>query len=340
MNPKFLGFFGEEEVMEYTLGNTDNIIVKVMNYGAIITEIHTPDMNGKMGDVLLGYSSLAGYLQEGDPFMNAIIGRMSNRIADAKFMLNGEMVQLTANNGKNQLHGGVNGFNKKFWVVKNFIENEITFTYHSPDGEEGYPGNLEVDVTYKVSEEGELHIIYKATTDKTTPVNLTSHGYFNLAPGIDNDIKNHDLHISADEMSEYIEDMLVTDNFLQVEDTVYDFRKMKSIKEALEIGGLDTNFIVGEKTIAPKMVAKLRHDGTGRTMEVHTTEPGIQIYTSNWDNINLTDTKQDAVYPKHAGICLEAQLFPDSVNKPHFPSPFIDKDDEYYQHTIYKFGLK
>jgi len=339
-------FFGKtpegDSIMLFTMENEKEIVVKIMNYGGIITEIHTPDRNGKLGNVTLGFDNLDQYLA-GHPNFGALIGRFGNRIAKAQFSLDGETYQLAPNNGNNTLHGGLIGFDDVVWepeVIDCDQRAALQLTYVSPDGEEGFPGTLKVVVVYELLMD-QLFITYEAETDKATPVNLTNHAYFNLAG--EGTILDHILYINASKYTPVNDELIPTGELANVEGTPFDFRKPFVVGERFdEIGnepsGYDHNFVLdgssGEKVLA----AKLLDPKSGRTLEVLTTEPGVQFYTGNF--LNGTLSSGDFTYVKNSGMCLETQHFPDSPNQANFPSTILRPGEKFVSQTVYKFGVE
>ena len=334
-----------EKVIQYTLTNPSGVSVKIINYGATVTDIMVPDKNGKMGNVVLGYDSLAGFLQTGNPYFGCIVGRYANRIANAKFLLDGKEYKLAANNDGNTLHGGVKGFDKRVWKASDINTDSISslkFTYDSKDGEEGYPGNLHAEVIYTLTKDNGLKIEYSATTDKATPVNLTNHCYFNLSAGTDSTILDHELMIKAGQFTPVNAQLIPTGKIDTVKDNAMDFTSAKKIgKEIAKVtGGYDHNWVFQKPENRFDLVASLYHQPSGRYMEVFTTEPGIQFYSGNFLNGTLKNTRGGAKYVKHAGLCLETQHFPDSPNQPAFPSTILKPGENYQQITVYKFSTK
>jgi aldose 1-epimerase len=346
----FYGTIGADSVFQYTLTNKSGMVVKILNYGGTVTDILTPDKNGKMGDVILGYDSLSGYLQTGNPYFGCLIGRYANRIANAKFTLDGKEYSLAANNDGNTLHGGLKGFDKVIWMVKLFSDSSLLLSYYSKDGEEGYPGNLSVDVMYSLGVDNSLKIEYAATTDKTTPVNLTNHCYFNLSAGTDSTILNHELMINAPKFTP-VNDQLIPTGIIafmgilsidEEEDQAMSFLSPKKIGEdiAKVKGGYDHNWVFVKPANRFDLVASLYHAESGRYMEVFTTEPGIQFYSGNFLDGTLKNARGGAKYVQHAGLCLETQHFPDSPNQPSFPNTILKPGETYHQTTVYKFSTK
>jgi aldose 1-epimerase len=336
------GMIGTDSVFQYTLTNKNGMVVRILNYGGTVTDIITPDKNGKMGDVILGYDSLSGYLQTGNPYFGCLVGRYGNRIANAKFTLDGKEYTLAANNGVNTLHGGVKGFDKVIWTVKSFNDSGLQLSYTSKDGEEGYPGNLSVDVIYSLSDDNGLKIEYAAVTDKATPVNLTNHCYFNLSAGADSTILDHELMLKADKYTPVNATLIPTGKIDDVKGTPMDFTTSKKIGKDIAAveGGYDHNWVFQKPENRFDMVATVSHQPSGRYMEVRTTEPGIQFYSGNFLDGTLKNTRNGIKYVKHAGLCLETQHFPDSPNQPSFPTTILKPGETYQQVTVYKFGTK
>ena len=339
-------FFGKtpegDSAMLYTLKNEKNITVTITNYGGIITGIHTPDKNGKTSNITLGFDNLEQYL-EGHPYFGSIVGRYGNRIALAQFSLDGENYTLAANNGNNALHGGLKGFDKKLWAPEVIACDErsaLKLTYMSPDGEEGYPGNLLVTVTYELLMD-QLFITYEAETDKAEVLNLTNHSYFNLAG--EGSILDHILYINASKYTPVDEELIPTGELANVEGTPFDFRKPKVIGERFdelssEPLGYDHNYVIDGSEGEKRLAAKVLDPNTGRFVEVQTTEPGVQFYTGNFLDASLVSGKR--VYDQHTGMCLETQHFPDSPNQPDFPSTILRPGENYVSQTIFKFGVE
>jgi aldose 1-epimerase len=355
--------FGKTEdgtnVQIITLGNKHGMEVKIMTYGALVTHLHVPDRRGNPDDVVLGFDSLEPYLK-GHPYFGAIIGRVANRIAKGKFTLDGKEYTLATNNGPNALHGGKKGFDKAVWKMEipletmrsmSSLEKEdqekplsIAFTYTSKDGEEGYPGNLSVKVVYTLTNNNELKIDYTATTDKATPVNLTNHSYFNLAGTKGVNIHGHELEIMADTYTPTDDTLIPTGEIKPVQGTPLDFTKPTAIGAHIgelkgEPGGYDHNFVLRKGDKPLRLVARVHEPTTGRVMEMFTTEPGVQFYSGNFLDGTLKG-KKGVVYQKHFGFCLEAQHYPDSVNKPNFPSVILRPGETYKQTTVYKFSTR
>lgn len=327
----------------FTLSNSHGMKVAVTNYGAIVVSLFVPDRNGNVDDIVLGYETLDEYI-ENSPYFGAIVGRYGNRIAKGKFELTGRVYQLALNDGNNHLHGGIKGFDKVVWDAEPVEENDavgVKLTYLSKDGEEGYPGNLSCTVTYLLTEQNELKVIYSATTDKDTPVNLTHHSYFNLAGQGERDILEHELLLNADKFTPVDSELIPTGELKPVEGTPMDFTVPKTIGKDINNveGGYDHNFVVNNGSGSSVLAAQVYEPTTGRVMEIYTTEPGIQFYSGNFLDGTITG-KDGRVYEKHFGFCLETQHFPDSPNKPQFPSTILRPGETYTQETVHKFYAK
>ena len=329
----------------FTLTNSKGMSAKVSGYGAALTELHVPDRNGTVANVVLGFDNLDAYLKR-HPFFGVTAGRVANRIAKARFTLEGREYILAANNGQNHLHGGLKGFDKVLWQGKGLPpagrEIAVKFSYFSKDGEEGYPGNLSVTVTFTLTEDNELKIDYQATTDKATPVNLTNHSYFNLAGS--GDTLGHEVTIHAERYTPIDAELIPTGEIASVNHTPLDFTKPMPIGARIDKlkpvpGGYDHNYVLnsGGKSLA--LAAQVYEQQTGRVMEVFTTEPGIQLYTGNFLDGKVS-SHGGVVYNQHAGLCLETQHFPDAVNHANFPSTILRPGESYKSTTIYKFGTK
>ena len=325
----------------YTLTDDKGITARLMTYGATLVSLEVPDRSGNADNIVLGYDSLDGYLKN-NPYFGSIVGRYGNRIAKGKFTLDGVTYALATNNGENHLHGGIRGYDKVVWKaepVRGDGEAGVKFSYLSPDGEEGYPGNLTVTVTYMLTDRNELKIEYEAATDKATPVNLTHHSYFNLAGG--GDILNHELMICANAYTPVDAGLIPTGEIRPVEGTPFDFITPHTIGERIGQveGGYDHNFVLrsggGKLDLAARVVEPKR----GRVIEISTTEPGLQFYSGNFLDGTITG-KGGAVYQKHAGFCLETQHFPDSPNKPGFPSTILRPGESYRSLTVHRFSAQ
>ena len=326
-----------------TLKNGKGMEVRVINYGAIIQSIRVPDRSGRFADVINGHDTLEGYRTR-SRFFGAVVGRYGNRIAKGKFTLDGREYTLAVNNGPNHLHGGTVGFDKVVWKIARVTPTEIALSRISPDGEEGYPGNLNVTVAYSLSESNELTVAYSATTDKPTPINLTQHSYFNLSGQETGDISQHVLTLNADRYTPADATQIPTGAIVPVAGTPFDFRKPTPIgsridapDEQLKVGmGYDHNFVLNRKGAGLFVAARLQDPKSGRTLEVRTTEPGIQFYSGNKLDGTITG-KGGAVYGKRSGLCLETQHFPDSPNHENFPSTILRPGQKFESKTVYKF---
>jgi len=333
-------------VTEYTLRNGNGVEVRAIDYGAIITSIKAPDRSGALADVVLGFDSLAGYLEQ-PPYFGAVVGRYGNRIAKGQFTLDGRVYTLAKNNGPNHLHGGVRGFDKVLWqAAPSETGAVVTFLRISPDGEEGYPGVLQARVTYMLTDANELVVEYRATTDKPTPVNLTQHTYFNLAGEGSGDILGHELTIHADRYTPVDATLIPTGELAPVQGTPFDFRKATPIgaringtHEQLAYGkGYDHNWVLNRIASALVPAARLVDPKSGRTLEVATTEPGMQFYSGNFLDGTVRG-KGGHVYGRRTGLCLETQHFPDSPNQPAFPSTILRPGGTYWSKTVFTFGV-
>jgi aldose 1-epimerase len=331
----------------YTLTNSHGLEARIMNFGGIVLSVRVPDRNGKLDDVVLGFDSLEPYLTN-DPHFGSIIGRYANRIANGKFTLDGVEYTLPKNNGPNTLHGGVKGFDKALWQAEPSQSEKgvaLVLRYTSKDGEEGFPGNLKTKVTYTLTDSDELAIDYEATTDKATPVNLTSHGYFNLAGQGTGDVLAHELLINADRFTPVDTNLIPTGELRPVKGTPLDFTKTNPIgarindnyEQLVLAHGYDHNFVINRKGQGLELAARVHEPSTGRVLEIHTTEPGVQFYSANFLDGTISG-KQGRVYKQHYAFCLETQHFPDSPNHPSFPSTILRPGQTYHSRTVYKFS--
>jgi len=342
MQKVFFGTVGNDSIYQFKLQNAKGTEVFIMNYGGTITNLLVADKNGQKGDVVLGFDSLSGFLQKGNPYFGALIGRYGNRIANGKFTLDGKTYALATNNNGNHLHGGIKGFDKVVWNVDAASDSALHLSYNSKDGEEGYPGNLQVKVVYSLDNDNALKIDYTATVDKACPINLTNHTYFNLSAGKDSTILDHELMIDADRYTAVNDKLIPTGQLPSVKNTPMDFTKAKRIGNDIDKvkGGFDHNWVLNNKDASLSLIATLYHPASGRFMEVSTTQPGVQFYTGNFLDGTLTGGKNGAKYVQHAGLCLETQHFPDSPNQPSFPSTVLKPGETYHQVTVYKFSTK
>jgi aldose 1-epimerase len=337
------------EVFVYTLKNRAGMEARITNYGGIVLSLLVPGRSGNLDDVVLGYESLGEYLKE-TPYFGALIGRYGNRIGKGKFTLNGVEYSLATNDGPNHLHGGRKGFDKVVWDVQeqeSVPGRSLVLTYRSKDGEEGYPGNLDVKVVYALSDSNELKIQYEAKTDKPTVVNLTQHSYFNLAGAGRGDILKHELFIDADQFTPVGPGLITTGELRPVRGTPMDFTTATAIgarigekDEQLKLGGgYDHNWVLNRHEPGLVLAARVYESTSGRLMEVLTTEPGLQFYSGNF--LNGTNIgKGSRAYEYRFGFCLETQHFPDSPNKPEFPSTVLNPGQLYSTSTVYRFLVK
>ncbi|HON08778.1 MAG TPA: aldose epimerase family protein [Verrucomicrobiota bacterium] len=326
----------------FTLKNKNGVIVRLSNWGATITEIHIPDKNGKFTNVVVGFDDFERIVK--GPTLGSTIGRFANRIAGARFKIDGIEYKVTANSGTNHIHGGRRGFDKVLWdatpLAAKSDRASVQFTYLSPDGEEGYPGNLTVKVTMTLTDDNELQLLYEARTDKATVVNLTNHSYFNLA-GYGN-VLNHQLLIAANNYTPTDDQLIPTGEIASVKGTPLDFTTPHKIGERIEQlmprpGGYDHNYVLNREGKPPYFAARLTEPESGRIMEVFTTQPGMQFYTANHFNGKIIGVGGVA-FPKHGAICFETQHFPDSPNKPNFPSTVLRPGEKFENTTIFKFS--
>jgi aldose 1-epimerase len=330
-----------KDVFLFCLENDNDITIKITNYGGIITHILTPDKDGNIEDINLGFDTMNEYLQA-HPYFGCIVGRYANRISKGRFTLNGKEYHLAINNGPNSLHGGLKGFDKAVWDAEIFEEKDeagIILHYLSKDMEEGYPGNLQVEVYYSLTNNNDLIIEYKATTDKDTVINLTNHAYFNLT-GCKESVHGHDIQINAENITDIDTDLIPTGKILPVEGTPLDLRKRTNIGIGIANmeNGYDNNFVLDHEKSELILAARVWEPKSGRMLEVQTTEPGIQFYTGNF--LDGTVNGKGLKYEKQYGFCLEAQHYPDSPNKPEFPSTVLKPGETYNQTTIYHFGIE
>jgi aldose 1-epimerase len=331
----------------YTLKNANGVVATISSYGGLVTSLKVPDRNGVMGDVVLGYDNLAGYLKE-SPYFGALIGRYGNRIAKGRFVLNGQTFTLATNNGPNALHGGLKGFDKVVWDAKPLMTAQgpaLELRYVSNDGEEGYPGTLTVKAVYTLTADNALRLDYTATTDQDTVVNLTQHSYFNLAGK--GDILGHEVMINADRFTPVDATLIPTGELPSVAGTPFDFRKPTTIgarindpNEQLRFGGgYDHNWVITKPAGRLTLLARVHEPTTGRVLEVLSTEPGLQFYSGNFLDGSITG-KGGWVYHFRNGFCMEPQHYPDSPNQPNFPSVVLKPGQVYHNTIIYRFATK
>jgi aldose 1-epimerase len=330
-----------ESVEIFTLKNAKGVEARIINYGGIVVSLKVPDRSGAMGDVVAGFDTFDDYLKP-PPYFGALIGRYGNRIGGAHFSLDGVEYKLPQNDGQNTLHGGLKGFDKRVWSAKGLSPQALELTYVSKDGEEGFPGTLTTTVRYTVTDANELKIEYSAATDKNTVVNLTHHGYFNLAG--DADILGHEAMINADRFTPVDKGLIPTGELKSVAGTPFDFRAAKAIgsriedqDEQLAFGrGYDHNWVLNRTGSGLELAAKVTDPKSGRVMEVWTTEPGLQFYTGNFLDGSLKG--KGKTYTRRSAFCMETQHFPDSPNKPAFPSTGLKPGDKYQTTTLYRFS--
>lgn len=350
---KFFGFTPDgQEAYTYSLSNKNGIKAEITNYGGTIVSLFVPDKRGRREDVVLGFGTLEGYTKPG-PYFGAIIGRHANRIEDAVFELNGEKYKLKKNDGNNHLHGGVKGFDSVCWRVSDYGENKLFLSYLSIDGEEGYPGTLNVSTYYTLTDNNELVIEYEAESGADTIVNLTNHSYFNLGGHCSGNILNHFLKINADKFTVNNQEGVPNGEIRDVTGTPMDFRHFRMIKSGIEsdfeqirhVSGYDHNFVLNKNevqteygTVQPEYCAEVYEPISERRMKVYTTKPGVQLYTGNGLSGYLIG-KGSVHYQKWSGLCLETQFFPNSMKHSHFPSPILRREEKYNHKTIYRFEV-
>jgi aldose 1-epimerase len=343
--PREFGKLPSGETVElYTLKNAKGVEVDISTYGGVVTSLKVPDKSGTLGDIVLGFDDLNGYLTP-PPYFGALIGRYGNRIGHAQFTLDGVTYKLAKNDGDNSLHGGKRGFDKVLWKAKPGEGQSLELTYLSKDGEEGYPGNLAVTVVYTLTDNNELKIDYSATTDKDTVLNLTNHSYFNLAGQGEGDILGHQITINADKFTPVDKGLIPTGELRNVEGTPFDFRQPHAIGERIGSsdeqivlgGGYDHNFVLNRNGDGLSLAARVTEAKSGRVMEVSTTEPAIQFYTGNFLDGTLHG-KGGKVYARRSALCLETQHYPDSPNHPDFPTTELKPGGRYHTTTVYRFS--
>jgi aldose 1-epimerase len=331
----------------FTLKNANGVVAQITNYGGRIINLWTPDKNGDFADIVVGYETLAEYLKSNEIYYGTLIGRYGNRIAKGHFTLNDSVYTLATNNKVNHLHGGVKGFNNAVWDAKKIDGQTLELTYLSPDGEEGYPGNLKVKVVYTLTSDNELKVEYWATTDKPTPLNLTHHSFFNLKGAGNGEVNDHIMQILADSYIPVDSTLIPFGEIAPVEGTPFDFRKPVAIgarinEDNIQLkygGGYDHNWVLNKAETGLNYAAKVVEPASGRTLEVFTNEPGIQFYGGNFMN-GKDSGKGGKIFAYRGALALETQHFPDSPNQPTFPSTILNPDKEYYSVCVYKFGVE
>lgn len=336
---------GGEEIKLYTFRNVAGTEASITNYGGRLVTLKTPDRDGRLADIVLGFDDLDGYLKK-NPYFGALVGRYANRIANAEFTLDGKTYKLAQNDGPNSLHGGLKGFDKVVWTAKP-DGPALKLEYVSADGEEGYPGMLNATATYTLTDGDELKIDYSATSDKTTILNLTNHSYFDLAGQGSGDILDHIVTIHADRFTPVNANLIPTGELRSVKGTPFDFRQPTRVgkridqdEEQLKFGsGYDHNFVLNGGANGPALAARAHDPKSGRTLEVLTTQPGVQFYTGNHLANSLARGKGGAVYGFRSGFCFETQHFPDSPNQPNFSSTELKPGGPYQQTTVFRFSV-
>lgn len=333
-----------EEVIAIELTNSKGTYVKIFNYGAIISKFVVKNANGEMQDIVLGFDDIEGYLDPAYlanyPYFGAVVGRYANRIKNGRFTIDGETHQLAQNAGTDTLHGGITGFDKKVWDVIDIVDgpqSAVTLQYESPDGEENFPGNLIVDLTFELTENDELILSFEAETDQATAINLTHHGYFNLAPKGGN-IKNHKLQIFSSNYLEQDDNYSVTGKLIPVKDTAHDFTQLKEIgRDWNEEEGYDQTFVLDKIYGDLSLASKTIEDESGLTLNVYTTEPVAHLYTAKY--LDVKNGKEGRDYESYSAFCVETQHHPNGINIPEFPSTVLRPEDLYTQTTVYKVSL-
>ena len=333
----------DKEATAFTLQNSDGMLVKILDYGGIITELHVPGRNGS-ADVVLGFDTLTGYAPN-PAYLGAIIGRFANRIRNACFTLNGTTRRLDANEPPNHLHGGIHGFHNHLWQAEAYTDMGklcLRLSRRSPDGEGGYPGNLDTVIIYRLTEDNRLEFDITATTDQDTPVSITQHSYFNLAGHCSGDIRGHQLRLHADQITETDIHLLPTGNILPVAGTPYDFTSPVAVNPGRPDlpGGFDINYVVHGTPGTLRPAAELYDPASGRMMTVSTTKPGIQLYDGTHLASLTLPGKGNSRYRKWGGLCLETQHFPDAMNQPAFPSPILRAGEQYRHTTVFSFSVR
>jgi aldose 1-epimerase len=331
----------------YTLTNINGVEARIITYGGRVVSLKTPDSKGAMGDVVLGLDSMEGYTANAGPFFGALVGRYANRIGGARFTLGGVEYKVDKNDGSNSLHGGARGFDKAVWTAKELADGGLELTYLSKDGDQGFPGNLQATVAYHLTDGSELQIDFAATTDKATVVNLTNHSYFNLKGAGDGDVLGHLLMLNADRFTPVDSGLIPTGELRAVKGTPFDFRKAAAIgarigqdDEQLKLGhGYDHNWVLNGRGGRLRAAARVEEPSTGRVLEVLTTEPGIQFYTGNFLDGTIVG-KGGKAYGPRSGFCLETQHFPDSPNKPQFPTTVLKPGGRFESTTVFRFSVK
>ncbi|CAN5415983.1 galactose mutarotase [soil metagenome] len=328
------------DVEQFTMTNANDIEVKIINYGGIITSLKVPDQEGVFENIVLGFDNLDDYLGE-HPYFGALIGRYGNRIENGEFTLDGTEYQLSVNDGNNHLHGGEQGFDKVLWAAELLDDQALKLTFLSEDGEEGYPGNLSVTATYTLTDDNELKIEFEAETDKATTVNLTAHSYFNLTGDPSNTVLDHELKLNAGQFTPVNEVLIPTGEIASVSDSPFDFTNVKRIGDDIDEveGGYDHNFVLDDSSDTLKLAAELTESQSGRKLSVYTTEPAIQFYSGNFLDGSLQGPDGTS-FEQYSGLCLEPQHYPNSPNEPSFPSTILRPGETYESSIVYEFSLE
>jgi aldose 1-epimerase len=340
-NKSYYGTIDKDTVYAYTIKNNRGLKAVISNYGGTLLSLWTPDKSGVSGNIILGYDSLAGYRQKKNPYFGALIGRYANRIHHGTFKIDDKTYTLDLNDRGNSLHGGVKGFDKVIWTVNSVNDSSLALSYSSHDGEEGYPGNLNVKVVYTLTSENGLAIDYTALSDMRTPVNLTNHAYFNLSAGKDSTILSEEIKINASRYTPVNDSLIPTGQIISVNNTPFNFQTSKKIGKDIDHvkGGYDHNFIINRKDSGMALAAELYDPGTGRRLVVKTTQPGLQFYTGNFLDGTLTGHGGEKIV-QHAALCLETQHFPDSPNQPSFPNTVLEPGQTFHETTVYLFSTR
>lgn len=339
---ELIGQISGEDVFQYTLQNKTGMQVQLITYGAAITNIVTPDKEGKMSSVVLGFDSLSQYASTDNSLMGSTVGRVANRISNKKFTIDGKEYTLSSD-----IHGGVNGFDKRIWKAKEISkknEKTVEMTYLSKDGEEGFPGNLSVSVTFTLKNNNDLVIYYKATTDQATPLVLTNHTYFNLSGGKETKALNTELTVFADQFLEFKEGSMPTGRILNVKETPFDFTSPKTIGKDIEkvqqyTNGYDVTYVLRNQTGKLALAAKAFEPVSGRELQVYTIEPGVVFYSGNWLSEKVKG-RNNVPYTKNGAFCLETMHYPNSVNTPAFPNTVLRANETFISQTIYRFLVR
>ncbi|MCF8355964.1 MAG: galactose mutarotase [Melioribacteraceae bacterium] len=331
-----------EDVEAIEITNANKLEILLINYGASLVYIKTPDINGKIEEITLGYDDIKGYERD-SVYFGATIGRCANRIGKGELLIDGEKYQLNCNNGENHLHGGKNSFNKKLWnseIIKEENETKVIYKYKSEDGEENYPGNLNIVVEYRFTDSNELFINFSAESDKKTPVNLTHHSYFNLSGNAKQNILDHTVMINSHEFTEMNEELIPTGEIKSVYGTDLDFTSPRQAGERIENlrEGYDHNYVINKNSDGLNLGAKVYHKESGRAFEIWTTEPGLQFYTGNFLDGSISG-RMGKTYFKHYGLCLEPQKFPDAVHHSNFPDVILNPGETYHHQIKFRFCI-